>query len=278
MTAVFADTNVLVYACDPAEQGKCRIAVDLLREAVHGQGLVLSTQVLQEFYVTVLRRQLLAPADALRALRAWSQNAAVVPAGAELLLQAAELQQRLRISYWDALVVQAALQSGCTTLFTEDLHHGLRVDGLEVVNPFLSAAHEDRAPYRVVSSPEAVDQLLREAIARCNRVSLVHAGQAFEGEPHAYGVLDGRLRLDFFQTPGSAVRSRVAAPDAPHGPDGSNVPNVSDAPDAGRWRLLDVTRITQLRLLTQRFAPGRAPGRGRRRRWERVDARARTWA
>ncbi len=66
--------------------------------------------------------------------------------GAAVLIEAAEMQQRAQLSFWDAMVVQAALTAGCDTLYTEDLNAGQRFGSLIVVNPFKTTAHARRAP------------------------------------------------------------------------------------------------------------------------------------
>lgn len=145
----FFDTNVLVYAQDPTEPGKRAIARELIEDAIGRDTFMVSTQVLLEFYATMLRRQLLSPAAALALVRVWAEQE-VVAATPQLLVHGFELQQSHRLSVWDALIVQAALDGGCETLYSEDLQHARRFGGLSVVNPFLAAAasvHEPSVPY-----------------------------------------------------------------------------------------------------------------------------------
>ena len=133
----FVDTNILVYA----EDRDAKIRHDIARDLVLGlwndrQGAV-SVQVLQEFYVTVTRK-LKKPLRATQALDAVREYLTwrVVENTGSLLVQAAELQQRAQLSFWDAMVVQAAIQAGCDRLYTEDLNAGQRFDSVIVVNPF----------------------------------------------------------------------------------------------------------------------------------------------
>lgn len=134
----FVDTNILVYAEDRdagARHERSRVLVERLWES--GKG-VLSLQVLQEYFVTVTRK-LSRPMDRRTALEAVEQYLAwhvVEPDGA-MLLSAIQLADKNRLSFWDALVVQAALEGGCAVLYTEDLNHGQRFDSLEIRNPFL---------------------------------------------------------------------------------------------------------------------------------------------
>jgi predicted nucleic acid-binding protein len=137
----FFDTNVLVYVFDRNESVKQSRAQDLVAEHMTARDMVLSTQVLQELYVTLTRKKQLGAADAL--LREGRhQLERIVPASADLVLRALALSQQRQLSAWDALIVQAALHAGCTTLYSEDSQSGARFDDLVVVNPFVLQAHE----------------------------------------------------------------------------------------------------------------------------------------
>lgn len=141
----FFDTNILVYAQDGRDPAKRALAQSLVAEAIEDEELVVSTQVLAEFYATVLRRKILAPASALALVRLWSEND-VVPQTPELLLHGLELQQAHSLSVWDALVIRAAIEARCDILLSEDLQAGRRFGELEIVNPFLGkSAHEAAA-------------------------------------------------------------------------------------------------------------------------------------
>ncbi|MBI5275032.1 MAG: PIN domain-containing protein [Burkholderiales bacterium] len=146
----FFDTNVFVYGVDPADPVKQSVAQRVLHSAISQGTMVLSTQVMQEFYDTVVRQRLLSPTDAAELLSHWA-NQRVVGATSRTVLDAIELRQQLQLSTWDALVVRAALDAGCEQLFTEDLQHGMRVGELEIVNPFLqpTAVHEAAARFAV---------------------------------------------------------------------------------------------------------------------------------
>jgi predicted nucleic acid-binding protein len=133
----FLDTNVLVYLFDqdaPAKQAQARRI--LADEGAEGT-LILSTQVLQEFYAAVTRKLTppLPPEVAQRAVEHFSQLH-VVPNDTRLVLEAIALSRKHAVSIWDALIVQAALRAGCTRLLTDDLHAGWEVLGLRVENPF----------------------------------------------------------------------------------------------------------------------------------------------
>lgn len=138
MTRSFLDTNVLVYLFDAdAPQKKATAQALLEREATRGRA-VLSTQVLQEFYVAVTRKlaEPLPPADAEQAVQSLTKLP-VTPVSTTMILMAIRRSRRAQLSFWDALIVEAALASGATRLYTEDLQHGQQMDGVEIVNPFL---------------------------------------------------------------------------------------------------------------------------------------------
>ena len=133
----FVDTNVLVYAYD-ADAGARHQAARLQLEALwQNQSGLMSTQVLQEFYVTVTRK-LSRPLprrtarEVITTYRAWPIHRPDV----DDLVAASELEERHRLSFWDSMIVVSALRSGAASLLTEDLQDGRRFDGVEVVSPF----------------------------------------------------------------------------------------------------------------------------------------------
>jgi predicted nucleic acid-binding protein len=146
----FFDTNILVYSEDRAETSKRFLAQSLIEDAVGNDEFIVSTQVLLEFYATVLRRKLMRPESALELVRLWSEHH-VVANTADFMVHAFELQQAHGFSVWDALIVQAAIESRCDVLLSEDLQHGMRFGALLVSNPFLEppAASEHVAVRRI---------------------------------------------------------------------------------------------------------------------------------
>ena len=137
----FLDTNVLVYALHSDHAPKRAQARALIADLGAAGGLVLSTQVLMETYNVLTRKKAAAPGDALTALRLLARHEVVAP-GADTALQAMALAAAQTLSTWDALIVQAAIEAGCDTLFSEDMQAGRRFGALEIVNPFDLAAHE----------------------------------------------------------------------------------------------------------------------------------------
>ena len=131
----FLDTNVLVYAASatPDDADKKERALDLIASADFG----LSTQVLQEFFVTLTRkaRVRLASAAAFALLEEYSAFPTVSTDYA-LIVTAVEISNRFQVSYWDAAIIGAAEILGAPVLYTEDLSHGQRYGEVRVVNPF----------------------------------------------------------------------------------------------------------------------------------------------
>jgi predicted nucleic acid-binding protein len=135
----FVDTNILLYSLDlePAQHVKAEIATRILTSA----DLVLSVQVLQEFYVqaTHCRRPDALPHDiAVRLIQKWLRFR-IQDVTAGILVSALSLKERFQVSYWDAAILAAAKAARCKELLSEDLNHGQNYDGVTVVNPFLGA-------------------------------------------------------------------------------------------------------------------------------------------
>ena len=136
----FLDTNIVVYLFDDDSPDRQARAAEILRADGATMELVLSTQVLQEFYVAVTRKleRPLAKEDALSAVQSLIELT-VTQLDPDMIVSAIESSQAHAVSFWDALIVQAALSSGCQRLLTEDMQDGRRFGDLLVENPFHSA-------------------------------------------------------------------------------------------------------------------------------------------
>lgn len=133
----FVDTNVLAYAHDASEPSKQRIAADLLASLWDSRAGVLSTQVLQEFYVVVTRKfSPPLPAAAARRLLASYGHWRLVVVDLPIIVRATILGERYPLSFWDALIVAAAEAVGAERLVSEDFQPGLQVEGVLIENPF----------------------------------------------------------------------------------------------------------------------------------------------
>lgn len=129
------DTNVLVYADAADAPKKQRRAVELIKWHRAASNAVLSTQVLGE-YVNVALRKLKLPPVLIRERLAFYGRFEVVPASVGLIESALNLHVLHGIGFFDALIVQAAIASGCGRVLSEDMHEGAMFDGVRIVNPF----------------------------------------------------------------------------------------------------------------------------------------------
>lgn len=136
---IFIDTNVFVYAYDTDEPDKRQRTFELLDELAKSSTIVISTQVLQEFYVVSTRKlqKPLKPEVAEDALRRLLQYP-VVQVAPDAIRSAAATAREHKLSFWDALILQTAMEGGSTRLISEDLQDGFRLDGVTVENPYAS--------------------------------------------------------------------------------------------------------------------------------------------
>lgn len=133
----FVDTNILVYAHDSDAGDKYLKARDAVKSLWDDGNGALSTQVLQEFYITVRRKiqRPLTPSQArgiIEGYLVWD----VVQNNPASILRASEIEERYQLSFWDALIVCAAAAVNATRILTEDLNHGQLIEGVRIVNPF----------------------------------------------------------------------------------------------------------------------------------------------
>ena len=137
----FVDTNILMYAHDTSAGKKHERAKTLVEELWRDRTGVVSTQVLQELSVN-LRKKVRRPLDvkATRDIVADYLTWQVIVNGGESILEAIDLEGRYQISFWDALIVQAAQVSGAEILYSEDLSDGQRYGAVQVINPFRDSA------------------------------------------------------------------------------------------------------------------------------------------
>lgn len=136
----FLDTNILVYAYDTDAGHKHQTARSIVADLWNAGSGALSTQVLQEFYVTSTRK-LPRPLpkgtarEVVANYRAWPLHRPDV----DDLVTASELEERHTLSFWDALILVAADRLGARTVLSEDLQDGRRVGGVVIRNPFAAA-------------------------------------------------------------------------------------------------------------------------------------------
>ena len=137
MNLVFIDTNILVYAFDADAGFKFEKAQSILKDCWNNQSGLLSTQVLQEFYVTVTKKltskmDKQSARNIVQVYKAWS----VSPIISEDIIEASEFEEQNKLSFWDSLIITIALKAGAETLYSEDIQHGQKFGGLTIINPF----------------------------------------------------------------------------------------------------------------------------------------------
>lgn len=135
---VFVDSNVLIYAHDKDAGIRQRQASQRLKALWESQAGLLSTQVLQEFYVNVTRKIKTPLAhgvarEVIRNYGLWVES----PITPSTVIRASEITETWQLAFWDSMIVAAAEQDGAAELLSEDLNHGQVIAGVRIVNPFL---------------------------------------------------------------------------------------------------------------------------------------------
>ena len=134
---IFLDANIIIYAFDVSAREKHEEARKILAELWgSGRGL-LSTQVLQELFVSVTRKipsplPLSTAKEIVKDLLQWE----VMINDGESILEAADIQAKQNFSFWDSLIIQAAIRGGASLLLSEDLSDGQTIRGVTIKNPF----------------------------------------------------------------------------------------------------------------------------------------------
>jgi predicted nucleic acid-binding protein len=134
----FLDTDILVYAVDPSDPAKQIVALEWITSAHQtGRGL-LSYQVVQEWFNVVLRKAAvpLRADEATSVYRALIEPLWRIQSSRELLYTALDLHRKDSFSWWDSLIVSAAIHGGCGQLLSEDLQEGREIAGIRIHNPF----------------------------------------------------------------------------------------------------------------------------------------------
>jgi len=131
---LFIDTNVLVYTYSNSEPAKQSIA----RKLVEKNDAYISTQVLQELVNTITRKLNYSFTNALMVVNECSRNNLIHINTNSTIIKACNIAQEYKFSFYDSLIVAAAIECNCSFLYTEDMHNGLIIDGsLTIINPFI---------------------------------------------------------------------------------------------------------------------------------------------
>jgi predicted nucleic acid-binding protein len=137
MSLAFFDTNILIYMFESEETEKQRRASALYERHLDEDSVVLSVQVLNEFFAAVTRRaaEKMSISSAVRAVESLARGT-VHPLDVDLTFKAIKRAEGSRLNFWDALIVESSLRAKAEVLYTEDLQYGQVIDGLRIENPF----------------------------------------------------------------------------------------------------------------------------------------------
>lgn len=135
----FLDTNIFVYSFDSHAKVKQKIAVELIDKALNSQNGIISYQVVQELLNVVTRKFAtpLSSQDAQTYLQKVLSPLCQIYPSTDLYYEALALSNRTGYSFYDSLILTAALAGNCKKIYTEDLHNGHQIEGLTIINPFL---------------------------------------------------------------------------------------------------------------------------------------------
>lgn len=138
MSGEFLDSNVFVYAFDDTDERKRGIARDLIVQSLRDATGVISYQVVQEVLnvITTKMERPVRHEDALRYLTSTLEPMWSVYPSKDLFTRALEVRARYGYSFYESLIVSAAMQSGCSTLYSEDMHHDQLIDTVRIIDPF----------------------------------------------------------------------------------------------------------------------------------------------
>ena len=132
----FLDTNILIYTDDSSNPEKQQQALALLEESWQQNNLVLSTQVLQEYFSATTRKLGVPLETAQRKIALLNQRVEIFSIEADDIVFAIDLHRLHKFSFWDSLIVRMAQKTACTTLYSEDMQNGRKLGNLTIINPF----------------------------------------------------------------------------------------------------------------------------------------------
>lgn len=139
MSKVFIDTNILVYSFDNFEKKKKRLAMNLLKKMVNsGVKGIISTQVLQEFYISCVKKLKIEPLT-VKGYMNLMKDFEAIQVSLPLIEEAIDCSIISKVSFWDALIIVTAESAKCNKIWTEDLTHGQVIRGITIENPFLKS-------------------------------------------------------------------------------------------------------------------------------------------
>ncbi|WP_425389472.1 PIN domain-containing protein [Ekhidna sp.] len=133
---ILIDTNILIYLFSNTEPKKQTVCQELIAKLSNESELVWSTQVVQEFCYNLIGKRQQKTAFVKKALSLFSSFELVVN-DLMIIENAMDIQLRNQLSFWDSLIISSAVSAKCSYLLSEDLQHSQKIEGVEIVNPFL---------------------------------------------------------------------------------------------------------------------------------------------
>lgn len=134
---VFFDSNILVYFADGADLQKQQLAGQIIKNAVINDNGIISTQSLQEFFAATTRKLLCSKEKAREYLENFGESLTVEQVSVAHILKAVDISIKNQFSFWDSLILAAAIKSGCSICYSEDMTNGQIVEGIKIINPFI---------------------------------------------------------------------------------------------------------------------------------------------
>lgn len=132
----FLDTNILIYTDDNSAPEKQALAIELLQSGWSDGNVILSTQVLQEYFSAATRKMGIPVETAQRKIELLGKRIDIFSIDHQDILQAIDLHRLHSFSFWDSLIVRMAQKSACAILYSEDMQHDRMINGVRIVNPF----------------------------------------------------------------------------------------------------------------------------------------------
>ncbi len=133
----FIDTNILVYANDRSEKDKHERAKQIILQGIANENIVVSTQVLSEFYVTITRKiKTRLPVNIAKKEILLLKNIEIIDIDFLCIIQAINISIENNLSYWDSLIIAAAQKAKCNIVYSEDLNPDQTIDSVTIKNPF----------------------------------------------------------------------------------------------------------------------------------------------
>lgn len=134
----FIDTNIFVYSFDPRDKSKQKKAKEIIGTALSGHNGIISFQVIQEF-ISLAAKKFATPfasKEQLAYLEEVLDPLCAIHSSTELYRKAITTREETGFSYYDSLILAAAMEGGCQFLYSEDLQHGHKASGVKIINPF----------------------------------------------------------------------------------------------------------------------------------------------